>query len=139
MCVCNVILFFVDKCECKDYIYIYIYIYIKVWMKRKKKYVWMQRLYIYIYIYIKVWMQENLEKWVWYLLFPSHTRIPPQSPLLLSDFSAPKVFSLALFSWLHQTEVPAPLSLLFSLFFVSFFSPSYMAALHLSPKQNISL
>ena len=29
--------------------------------------------------------------------FPSHTRIPPKSPLLLSDFAAPKVFPLTHF------------------------------------------
>ena len=36
-------------------------------------------------------MQENLESG-WDISFPSHTRIHPNFPLLLSDFAAPKVF-----------------------------------------------
>ena len=37
-----------------------------------------------------VWMQESWKVSVIFS-FPSHTRIPPKSPLLLSDFAAPKV------------------------------------------------
>ena len=37
-------------------------------------------------------------------IFPKHHTYPtPKSPLL-SSFAAPKVFSLILFSWLHQTR-----------------------------------
>ena len=66
----------------------------------------------------------------------------PIFPPLLSDFAAPKVFTLFSFSWLHQIRSPAPLSLLLFLFLCSSFSLLPLL-LHgsppFSPKQYISL
>ena len=75
MYVCIVILFFVGKCECKDYIYIYIY-------KCECKKIW--------------------NKWMWYLFSPSHTRIQVPKVYLLSYFlgcfwSPAAAFLLSLF------------------------------------------
>ena len=75
-------------------------------------------------------------------IFPKHHTYPtPKSPLL-SSFAAPKVFSLILFSWLHQIRSPAPLSLLLfplSLFFFLFSSFASTRQPSLSHQNKISL
>ena len=52
------------------YIYIYIYIYAKWYYFCRKVSVNAKIIYISV-------NARNLEEWVWYLFFPSHTRTPP--------------------------------------------------------------
>ena len=74
---------------------------------------------------------------------PSHTRIPPKSPLLLSDFAALKVFTLFSFSWLHQTESPAlfpysfPCSLFLSSLLLTWHPPSLTKTKYPSLKKKL--
>ena len=63
----------------------------------------------------------------------------PNCPLSLSDFAAPKVFSLSYFPRCIRPESPALFSYSFFFVFAFFSLCSYTAAFPLSPKQNIPL
>ena len=63
----------------------------------------------------------------------------PNCPLSLSDFAAPKVFSLFYFPGCIRPESPALFSYSFFFVFAFFSLCSYTAAFPLSPKQNIPL
>ena len=127
------------------------------------------RIYIYIYTHththtyakwyyfcrkVWVWMQEiilveklececkKVEKWgkrecdFSSLVFHvSH----PNCPLSMSDFAAPKVFSLSYFPGCIRPESPALFSYSFFFVFAFFSLCSYTAAFPLSPRQNIPL
>ena len=117
---CKVILFFVNECECKE---------------KKNKCECKE------YIYIYKCECKKIEKWCDFL--PSIPRIPPQFVHISCLLLVPqKCLSYPILLAASDQKVQLLYFFLYSSFFALlslFFLCSYMAALPLSPKQNISL